>query len=80
MEVAMNHDRLTQAMEPKLARIQAGVRQFRVAQKLGIPPSVLCEYENGRRPIPAQQRQRILEAIDHLALRGGLERDIDGRF
>jgi transcriptional regulator with XRE-family HTH domain len=65
-------------MELKLLRVRAGLRQYRVAQELGIPPSTLCDYENGRIPIPSRQGQRILQAIDRLSLTGGLERGHDG--
>jgi transcriptional regulator with XRE-family HTH domain len=65
-------------MELKLLRVRAGLRQYRVAQELGIPPSTLCDYENGRVPIPSRQGQRILQAIDRLSLTGGLERGHDG--
>ena len=54
----------------KLLRVRAGVRQYRVAQELGIPPSTLCDYENGRRPLPPRQGRRILAAIDRLATGG----------
>ena len=67
-------------MELRLLRVRAGLRQYRVAQELGIPPSVLCDYENGRRPVPAHHRERILAAIERLSLAGGLERGIDGRL
>jgi predicted transcriptional regulator len=65
-------------MELRLRRIRADLRQYRVAQELGIPPSVLCDYENGRRPVPAQHRERILAAIERLSLARGLERGVDG--
>jgi putative transcriptional regulator len=60
-------------MALKLLRVRAGLRQYRVAQELGIPPSTLCDYENGRKPIPSRQGQRILKAIDRLSLSSGLE-------
>jgi predicted transcriptional regulator len=65
-------------MELRLRRIRADLRQYRVAQELGIPRSVLCDYENGRRPVPAQHRERILAAIERLSLARGLERGVDG--
>src|SRR3954471_16325275 len=64
-------------IELKLLRIRAGLRQYRVAQELGIPPSILCEWENERRPIPPQQGPRILAAIDRLAM-GGLQGAVIG--
>lgn len=57
-------------MELKLRRIRAGLRQYRVAQDLGIPPSTLCDYESGRKPVPVHQGQRILAAIARLSAVG----------
>lgn len=54
-------------MELKLLRVRAGVRQYRVAQDLGIPPSTLCEWENGRAPIPPHHAERVLAAIQKLS-------------
>lgn len=51
----------------KLLRVRAGVRQYRVAQELGIPPSVLCDWEAGRRPLPAGMEERVEDAIARLA-------------
>jgi transcriptional regulator with XRE-family HTH domain len=65
-------------MELKLLRVRAGLRQSRVAQELGIPPSILCDFENGRKPIPTRQGQRVLAAIDRLSLSGGLAGGHDG--
>jgi DNA-binding transcriptional regulator YiaG len=65
-------------MELKLLRVRAGLRQYRVAQELSIPPSTLCDYENGRKAIPSRQGQRILQAIDRLSLTGGPGRGHDG--
>jgi transcriptional regulator with XRE-family HTH domain len=59
-----------QGIDLKLLRIRAGLRQYRVAQELGIPPTSLADWENGRRPIPFRQGQRILEAIDRLSAVG----------
>jgi transcriptional regulator with XRE-family HTH domain len=51
----------------KLLRVQAGVRQYKVAQALGIAPTTLCEWENGRRPVPPRQAARVRAAIARLA-------------
>jgi DNA-binding transcriptional regulator YiaG len=66
-------------MELKLLRVQAGLRQYRLAQELGIPPSIVRDYENGRKPVPSRQAQRILEAIDRLSLTGDRAGGPDGR-
>jgi len=54
-------------IELKILRIRAGVRQYRVAQALGIPPTTLCEWENGRAPMPPGQAGRVDRAIRRLA-------------
>jgi transcriptional regulator with XRE-family HTH domain len=54
-------------MQLKLLRVRAGVRQYRVAQELGVPASTLCDWENGRRPLPARTAARIEHAIERLA-------------
>ncbi len=54
-------------MQLKLLRVRAGVRQYRVAQELGVPASTLCDWENGRRPLSARTAARIEQAIDGLA-------------
>jgi DNA-binding transcriptional regulator YiaG len=61
-------------MELKLRRVRAGLRQYQLAQELGIPPSTLCEWENGRKLVPPQQAERIIAAINRLA-RGGHEKE-----
>jgi len=64
----MDHNHSTCGLDLKLRRIRARIRQYRLAQELGIPPTTLCDWENGRRPIPARQQARILEILDRLAL------------
>ncbi len=54
-------------IELKLMRVRLGVRQYRVAQVLGIPPSSLCDIENGRRPVGPIEAAKIAEAIRELA-------------
>ena len=54
-------------IELKLLRVRRGVRQYRVAQRLGIPPSTLCDVENGRRALAPAMAERIARAIDDLA-------------
>jgi transcriptional regulator with XRE-family HTH domain len=54
-------------MRLKLLRVRAGVRQYKVAQALGIPPSVLCDWEAGRRPLPPGMGDRVEAAIGRLA-------------
>ncbi len=48
-----------EGMRLKLLRVRSGVRQYRVAQELGIPPSTLCDWENGRRPLPPRTAARV---------------------
>jgi DNA-binding XRE family transcriptional regulator len=53
-------------LDLKLMRVRSGVRQYRVAQLLGMPPSTLCDIENGRRAIGPRLAARIAGAIEEL--------------
>lgn len=53
-------------IELKLLRVRAGVRQYQVARELGIPSSTLCDWENGRKPIPPRRAEEITAAIERL--------------
>ncbi len=66
----MDGNRCYIGMRLKLLRVRAGVRQYRVAQELGIPPSVLCDWEAGRRPLPAEAAEKVEAAIGRLAPAG----------
>jgi len=45
-------------LDIKIARLKAGLRQYDLAARLGIPPSRLSEIESGRRkPAPEIMRQ-----------------------
>lgn len=48
----------------KILRIRAGLRQYQVAAKVGIPATKLCEIEAGRRQPSYDLLQRILQAIE----------------
>ncbi len=57
----------TSGIDLKLLRVRSGLRQYAVAQRLGIPPSTLCAIENGRRPLVPEQADRIATAIHAMA-------------
>ncbi len=57
----------TAGIDLKLLRVRAGLRQYAVAQRLGIPPSTLRAMENGRRPLDPGQAHAIATAISELA-------------
>jgi len=50
-------------LELKVSRIKAGLRQYEVAAKVGIPATKLCEIEAGRRKPSDELLKRILKAI-----------------
>jgi transcriptional regulator with XRE-family HTH domain len=54
----------------KLLRVRAGIRPTQLARVLGIAPTLLSDWEDGRQPFSAQQRQRVLDAIEQLSLGG----------
>ena len=47
----------------KIARLRAGLKQYELAAKVGIAPTQLCEIETGRREVPPDLLDRILEVI-----------------
>jgi transcriptional regulator with XRE-family HTH domain len=47
------------SLELKIRRIQAGLQQYEVAARVGIPATKLCEIETGR-------RQPTPEFLDHI--------------
>jgi DNA-binding XRE family transcriptional regulator len=51
----------------KIRRIRAGIRQYRIAQELGIAPTTMNDWENERKPIPPRQCARIIAAIERLS-------------
>jgi DNA-binding XRE family transcriptional regulator len=48
----------------KLVRIWAGLRQYEVAARIGIPATMLCEIEGGRREAAPDLVARILRTIE----------------
>ena len=47
-----------------LMRLKAGLKQYELAQFLGVPPTIICDLERGRRPITPEVEKRIKEAIN----------------
>ncbi|MFC1943294.1 helix-turn-helix domain-containing protein [Chloroflexota bacterium] len=47
----------------KIARLQAGLKQYELAAKVGIAPTQLCEIETGRREVSPDLLDRILKVI-----------------
>lgn len=46
-----------------ILRLKANLRQYELAQLLGVPSTVVCDWERGRRQITLDIEQRIKEAI-----------------
>ncbi len=46
-----------------LLRLRAGLKQYQLAQLLGVPQTALCDWERGRRPVSPEVAQRIREAL-----------------
>ncbi|WP_431230456.1 helix-turn-helix domain-containing protein [Paenarthrobacter nicotinovorans] len=44
-------------------RVQAGVRQVELAEKLGVPQSFVSKYESGERRLDVIETARIAEAL-----------------
>jgi|GEM_PF-5819334 len=64
----------------KVRRVKAGLKQYRVAAALDIPPALLSFYENERRPLPPGMDGRILEAINDLRRKRKSADDVDRRL
>ena len=47
----------------KIARIRAGVKQYRLAAQLGVPQSTLCEIESEKKPLEPQLLGKILRIL-----------------
>ena len=52
-----------EGVEVKIARIRAGLRQYKVATSVGILPNRLSEIEAGRRRPSPELLERILQII-----------------
>jgi transcriptional regulator with XRE-family HTH domain len=46
-----------------LLRVKAGLKQYELAQLLGVSQTVLCDLERGRRPITPEWERRIRQAL-----------------
>jgi DNA-binding transcriptional regulator YiaG len=62
-----DHGRMA-GIQLKLVRVRAGIRPTQLARALGIAPALLSDWEDGRRSISPQQRQRVLAVLDQLTL------------
>lgn len=47
-----------------LLRLKNGLKQYELAQLLGVPPTIICDFERGRRPITPEIEGRIKKAIN----------------
>ena len=55
-----------QGLELKIARIRAGLYQYQVAARVGIPQTTLCKIERGAEIATPDLTERILQAIEEL--------------
>jgi transcriptional regulator with XRE-family HTH domain len=60
-------------LDIKIARIRAGLRQYKVAAALGITQTVLSQIENEQRNVSQEQLEQITRAIRVLAARSESE-------
>lgn len=52
-----------EGIQLKILRIEAGLRQYEVAARVGVPATKLCEIEGGRRRPSPELLERILQVI-----------------
>ena len=45
-------------------RLKGGLKQYELAQLLGVPPTIICDLERGRRLITPEIEKRVKEAIN----------------
>jgi len=50
-----------------LMRLKAGLKQYELANLLGVPGTIICDLERGRRSITPAIEERIKEAINQVA-------------
>jgi len=50
-----------------LLRLKAGLKQYELANLLGVPGTIICDLERGRRKITPEIEERIREAINQVA-------------
>ena len=62
-------------IEFKVLRIRRGLRQYQVAERIGVHPARLSEIEAGRRTPTPQVLNRLLDALDVKDSIGGQEAD-----
>lgn len=51
-------------LELKIMRLRAGLRQYDVAARLGIPPNRLSEIESGRREPSPELLEQLLQIVN----------------
>ena len=64
-------------LQLQIRRIEAGIRQYRLAAALDIPQATLSYWENNRRCVPPGMEERILETIEDL--RRSSELSVEGQ-
>ena len=47
----------------QMARVKAGLRQYELAQLLGVPATIICDLERGRRQVTDEWERRIQEVL-----------------
>ena len=55
-----------QAIDLKITRIRAGIKQWELASKMGINQNRLSQFELGRYPTTPEIEARIMRAIDEI--------------
>ncbi|MBA7700828.1 hypothetical protein ES703_109553 [subsurface metagenome] len=47
-----------------LLRLKAGLKQYELAQLLGVAATIVCDLERGRRPITPEMEKQIRGAVN----------------
>lgn len=48
----------------RIARINSGLKQYEVAARVGVPQTILCEIETGKRAVSPELLKRVLAVFD----------------
>jgi transcriptional regulator with XRE-family HTH domain len=52
-----------QGIDIRIARIKAGLKQYQVAAQVGVPQTIICEIETGKRAVSPDLLRRILGVL-----------------
>ena len=58
---------ITSGLDVLVARRRAGLKQYQLAQRLSISPTILCDLEHDRRDLTEDMAEQIVQALEGIA-------------